>query len=138
MIYIVAPVFKPGGNALAPADRIQPAGALQQRLLPGALAADHQALLAAVEIHVPVILGHILQVQAGAVVVDQIVAVVAKGLLVVVQAGDGKAAVEQVGTAVIEVRRVHGAHGSAEGQDALIIAVGKTGSFLKKLATVWI
>ena len=71
--------------------------------------------------------GHVVQVQHGAVVVDQIVAVVAKELLVVVQAGDGEAAVEQVRAAVIEVRRVHGPHGAAEGHDSLIIPVARSG-----------
>ena len=115
-------------DALLAAHGVQPPGRFQQRLLPGALTADDEALLAVVHILVEVAVGQILQIQAGAVVVDQIVAVITKELLVVVQAGNGEAAVEQVGTAVVQVRRVHGAHGRAEGQNALIVAVGKAGN----------
>ena len=124
MVHVKAPVLKAGGDALLTADGIQLAGGGQQSIFPGTLTDDHDALLIAVHIHVEVILGHVGQVEDGAVVVDQIVAVVAEELLVVIQTGDGKAGVEQIGTAVVQVGCVHSAHGTAEGHDALDVAVG--------------
>ena len=91
------------------------------------LTADDQALLAVVDALVIVVIGHVLQIQTGTVGVHQLVAVVAEELLVVVQSGDGEAAVKQVGTAVVKVRGMHGAHGRAEGHNALIVSVGHTG-----------
>ena len=67
--------------------------------------------------------GKIGKVQHGAVVVDQIVTVVAEEILVVIKAGDGKAAVKQIRPAVVKVCRVHGAHGAAKDQNVLVEAV---------------
>ena len=108
MIDVEAPVFKAGVDALLTANGVQIPGGLQQRTLPGALAADDQGLLAVVQVFVVMAVGQVPQVQAGAVVVDQVIAIVAEKLLVVIQAGDGEAAVEQVRAAVVQVRRVHG------------------------------
>ena len=124
MVHVEAPVLEPGGDALLAADGIQLTGGGQQSLFPGTLADDHDALLIAVHIHVEVILRNVGQVEDGAVVVDQIVAVVTEEFLVVVQSGDGEAGIEQVGTAVVQVGSVHGTHGSAEGHDAVGVAVG--------------
>ena len=124
MVHVQTPVLEAGLDALLAADGVQPAGGLQQGLLPAALTDDDQALLAVVVAHVVVIGGQVGQIQVGAVVVDQIIAVVAEELLVVIQTGDGKAAVKQIGTAVVQVGGVHGTHGHAEGHNPLIPVLG--------------
>ena len=126
VVYIVTPVFKAGGDALPTADGVQLPGGFQQGLFPCTLTDDNQALLVPVHVHVEVILGHVGKIEDRAVVVNQVVTVVAEELFVVVEAGDGEAAVEQVGTPVVQICSVHSAHGSTEGHDALVIAVGKT------------
>ena len=127
VIHIEAPVFKTGLDALLAADRIQPAGGLQQGFFPCTLTADDQALLAVVQIHVVVICRQVCQIQIGAVVVNQVVAVIAEELLLVIQAGDGEGAVEQIRAAVVEVCGVHSAHRCAEGHDIAAAAVVMNG-----------
>ena len=127
MVDIAAPVFKSRVDALAAADLVQTAGTLQKHILPGALTDHNQGFLAVVHGHIGVIGRHVVQVKHRAVVVHQIIAVVAEEFLVVIQAGNGEAAVEEIRAAVIEVRRVHGAHGAAEGHNALVIAVALAG-----------
>ena len=103
VVHIVAPVFKPGRNIAAAANGIQHPGGLQQGFLPGTLTDDDQALLAAVHVHVEVVFCNVCQIESGAVVVDQFVAVVTEELLIVVQAGNSETGVEQVGAAVVQV-----------------------------------
>ena len=97
MVHIVTPVLESGGDTFAAADCVQHTGGFQQGFFPCSLADDDEALLAAVHVHVEVILGNVGQIEGGAVVVDQIIAVVAEELLVVIQTGAGEAAAEQIG-----------------------------------------
>ena len=111
VVHVVAPVIDLGVDAFTAHNVFQPPGAFQQRAFPSTLTADDQDLAVVVHIDVVVVIGHIGQIQVGAVLIHQVITVAREELLVIIQAGNGEYTAEQVRTAEKQDCRVHGAHG---------------------------
>ena len=130
MVHIVAPQVYPDGDVLGLEDALEePCGI---RLLPVALTAADDRLLAAEQLHVGVILREVLHVVHGRVHVHQLVHIIAEAIVGRVDAAEGQTAAEHIRAAQVQVDRMGSAQTAAKGNDTgqVVPAVALLGHIL--------
>ena len=115
VVHIVAPQVYPDGDVLGFEDALEePCGI---RLLPVALTAADDRLLAAEQLHIGVILREVLHVVHGRVHVHQLVHIIAEAIVGRVDAAEGQTAAEHIRAAQVQVDRMGGTQTAAKGND---------------------